>query len=184
MTYPPNENAVAWFARHVFPRVRSAAPEARFFVVGSDPSPQVRALEDMARVHVTGWVPDVRVRLRAATVVVNAVRFGSGTRVKLLEAMAVGAAVVSTTLGAEGLDLRPGVHLEVGDTPEEFARLVRELIADSDRRETLGRQAKELIQGRYSWEIIGAELVANLRRAVARDPNGTLRVEGLRPGQG
>jgi len=140
----------------------------RFFAVGQDPP---KELKDFAardpRVVITGYVTDIRPLVRKSSVYVVPLRVGGGTRLKVLDAMAMGKAMVSTSIGCEGIDLRPGEHLVLADTPEEFAKETVALLADKARRLRLGRAARSLVEERYSWRIIGQKLFDAYREAMA-----------------
>ena len=134
MDYGPNVEAVRYFATDVLPLVRREVPEARFHVVGANPGKEVTELTS-GYVEVHGYVPDVRPYYRGAAVVVVPLLHGGGTRLKVLEAAASGKAVVSTSLGVEGLKFRPGEDLLVADSPGEFADAVVRLCRDEVRRQ-------------------------------------------------
>ncbi len=153
LDYPPNNEGVMTFLRTTFPLVRMRVPDARLIVVGPSPS---RALTGHASadIVVTGRVPDVRPYLAAAAVAVVPLFAGGGTRLKILEAMAMGTPVVSTSIGCEGLDVRHGDHLLVADTPEQFAGAVVQLMTDDDLRLRLSTRARELVCREYDWETI------------------------------
>ncbi len=152
MFYPPNVEGVRWFATEVFPVVRQRVGDARLNVVGSRPPEEIKRLEQPdSGVVVTGYVPDLEPILRRCGVMVVPVRSGSGMRVKILEAFARGIPVVSTSIGVEGIDARPGEHLLVADTPEEFAEAVVQVLREPARAARLARAARELVEGRYDW---------------------------------
>jgi polysaccharide biosynthesis protein PslH len=152
MFYPPNVEGVEWFGRAVWPTVARQAPAARFFVVGARPPASIR---DLARsggsIVVTGYVGDLEPILSRSAVLVVPLRVGSGMRVKILEALARGLPVVSTTLGVEGIDVVPGMHLLVADQPDEFARAVIRLLTERDLAERLARSGRTLVENRYDW---------------------------------
>lgn len=155
MDFRPNVDGVAWFVHDVWGRVRAARPTARLRIVGRDPSPRVAALDDpMTGIEVTGAVPDVRPHLAAAGVVVVPLRVGGGTRLKVLEAMAMGKAVAATSLAVEGLDLVPGREVVVADTPPDLAAAVLRLAADPAERRALGRAARERVMRDYRWSTL------------------------------
>jgi glycosyltransferase involved in cell wall biosynthesis len=157
MDYAPNVEAMSNFAREVLPLVRHDAPAARLHIVGTRPKAEVLALAgDDVVVH--GFVPDIRPYFRKAAVVVAPLLHGGGTRIKILEAAACGKAVVSTTLGAEGLDLRPGRDLVLADTAHVFAAEVVHLLNDPARRARLGRSARAAALA-YDWVGIGSQLL-------------------------
>ena len=152
MFYPPNAEGVHWFASEVYPLIRRELPGVCFYVVGSRPP---RRIAELARrdggVIVTGYVSDLSPVLRESGVVVVPVRSGSGMRVKILEAFARGLPVVSTTVGAEGIDVRDGEHLLTADEPEAFARAVITVLTEPDRSAALAQAARELVEARYDW---------------------------------
>src|SRR5208282_1666566 len=130
MDWEPNIDAVAYFCQEVFPMVRAEFPSAVFQIVGRNPHPRVQQLGSQS-VQVTGTVPSVADYLRDATVVVVPLRIGGGTRLKIYEAMAMGKAVVSTSIGAEGLDVRSGRDLILADDPAAFAEAILSLLRDA-----------------------------------------------------
>ncbi|MCW5981785.1 MAG: glycosyltransferase [Bryobacteraceae bacterium] len=164
MDWMPNEDAALYFARDVFPLVRREVPQARFWAVGRNPSAAIRGLDDGAAVRVTGSVEDIRPYLDRAWVYVMPMRSGSGTRLKIFEAMAAGKAVVSTPMGAEGLPVADGEHLLLAESPAEFARATVGLLKDPDLRRRLGAAARRLTEGRFSWAAATAEFEAILCR--------------------
>ena len=153
--YPhdPNRDAVVWFHSNIWPRVRERAPEALFYVVGKDPTPD---LLDIARrdpsVIVTGTVEDVRPYFERSKVFVNPVRIGGGFRGKILEAMSMGLPIVTTSLGAEGVDAESGRDMIIADDPVEFADAVVRLLDDEGMCEFLGERAREMAVECFSWE--------------------------------
>lgn len=163
MDWEPNVDGVEYFCREVWPGVSESVPEARFRVVGRDPHPRVRRLASET-VEVTGTVPSVVEHLREADVVVVPLRVGGGTRLKIFEAMAVGKAVVSTTVGAEGLDVTHGEDILLADDAASFAESVKSLLRDVSRRESLGRAAAALA-ARYDWSVIARRFEDVLARA-------------------
>jgi polysaccharide biosynthesis protein PslH len=152
--YGPNVDAIKYFSREVWPRIRREEPRAKFLVVGRQPSPEVMRLHDNQSVTVIGPVPDVGPYYRQAAVVVAPIRFGGGTRIKILEALGHRKAVVSTTLGAEGLDVQHGKHLLIADTPAGFAQACASLLRDSAARRRLGEGGFALVQEQYQWSSI------------------------------
>jgi sugar transferase (PEP-CTERM/EpsH1 system associated) len=154
MDFRPNVDAVLWFARQVLPLVRRESPATRFWVVGKDPHPRLAPLADEPGVVLTGWVEDVRPYIDAAGLYVIPLRIGGGTRLKVLEAMAMGKAIVSTALGCEGFDLVPDQELVVADEPAAFARAILDLLGNPDLRGRLGRAARRFAGARYDWRMI------------------------------
>jgi glycosyltransferase involved in cell wall biosynthesis len=137
----------------VWPKLKIRRPNLKFYVVGPGVAPEI---EDLAKrdasIIVTGEVDDIRPYLQKAKVFVCPVRLGSGLRVKLLEAMAAGVPVVSTTLGAEGIPLHTGENCMLADKPEIMAENIEMLLSDEDLRKAIARQARTLVQDRFSWE--------------------------------
>jgi glycosyltransferase involved in cell wall biosynthesis len=165
MDWLPNEDAMLWFAREILPRVRRHEPSASLAIVGRMPTAAVRRLGAEAGIEVTGRVEDVRPHVAAAPVYVVPLRVGGGTRLKIFEAMAMGKAIVSTTIGAEGLPVRAGEHLLIADTPAEFADAVLRLLRDGRERRRLGSAARSLVVERYDWSAAARVLEASLLRA-------------------
>jgi glycosyltransferase involved in cell wall biosynthesis len=154
MDFRPNVDAMLWFCGEILPRICAEIPDARLYIVGQRPSPAVQALAQLPGVTVTGFVPDVRPYIAATDVYVVPMRMGGGTRLKVLEAMVMGRAVVSTALGCEGYGLTPSKEVEVADDPAAFARSVVTLLRDGSRRAALGAQARDFAVSRYDWSRI------------------------------
>lgn len=159
MGYRPNIDAAAWFAEEILGPVRAHVPEARFFVVGSSPHPRLDPLRERDDVKITGWVPEVNPFLHAAAVYVVPMRMGSGTRLKVLQAMAAGKAVVSTTMGAQGLHARDGVELRLADSAEAFAKAVADLLRSPEQRAALGAAGAQYVRENYDWSVIAPRLL-------------------------
>jgi glycosyltransferase involved in cell wall biosynthesis len=152
MFYPPNVEGVLWFARDVFPIVRARVPETAFSIVGSRPPSEIRKLAGPARgIEVPGYVSNLTPLVEGARVLVVPVRAGSGMRVKILEAFARGVPVVSTTVGAEGIDAVAGEHLLIADDPNAFADAVVSVLNDLDYANALASAGRTLAERRYDW---------------------------------
>ncbi len=151
--YAPNVDAVRHFHADVLPALGRDVPEARFHVVGKDPLPEVAALHDAATV-VHGAVPDVTPHYESAALVVAPIRLGSGTRLKVLEALGHGKALVATSTAVEGLDLRPGVDFEQADDPAAFAAACALLLRAPETRHRLGEAGRRRVYERYHWSAI------------------------------
>ncbi len=158
--HPPNVDAACWLAREILPLVRARRPGVHLSIVGADPPHAVRALAS-DRVTVTGFVPDVEPFLARAAVVIAPLRTGSGMRVKLLQALARGKAVVTTPLGAEGLAAAP--PLRMADSASDLAAAVVALLADPETRRGLGHRAREFVAEHHSWPGFAARLAAIYR---------------------
>jgi glycosyltransferase involved in cell wall biosynthesis len=171
MDYAPNRDGILWFASAIWPHILKQAPEARMLVVGRRPDARVRRLErDDARIEVTGEVSEMEPYFERATAVIVPLRSGSGTRLKILDAFASARPVVSTRIGAQGIDVQDGEQLLLGDEPEEFAKQVVRLLGDADLRSRLSANGRQLIDERYHWRAI-AEQYLDVLTAVIR---GTL----------
>jgi polysaccharide biosynthesis protein PslH len=150
LSYPPNVDGVNHFLRDIWPRIAKAHSKARCKIIGGQPPPSLLALSG-PRVEVTGFVQDLRPHLAAAAAVVVPLRQGGGTRLKIVEAMAMGKAIVSTTLGAEGIQAVPGRDILVEDQPANFGDAVNRLLAEPDLAARIGRSARQLAVERYGW---------------------------------
>jgi glycosyltransferase involved in cell wall biosynthesis len=157
MDVPANMDACIFVATEILPRVISQYPGARLYLVGKDPAPAVRRLASN-RVVVTGTVPDVRPFLARAQVVIAPLRGGSGTRLKILEAMAMGKAIVATGIGAEGIEYTPRENLLIADSPESIGAAILDLFGDAGLRSRLGAAGRRLVCERYTWNLLEAKL--------------------------
>ena len=166
MDWYPNEDAILHFVEAILPRVLREVPEASLTVVGRHPSARLRAAAAGRPVRITGGVDDVRPYVAKAGVYVVPLRVGGGTRLKIFEALAMGKAVVSTTVGAEGLPLVTGRHFLRRDDPDEFARAVVALVRDERRRESLGAAGRRLMEERHSWPQVAREFEARCKEVV------------------
>jgi glycosyltransferase involved in cell wall biosynthesis len=151
MDYRPNVDGARWFTEEVLPLVRQRVPSFALTIVGRDPTPEVQALSGQDGVHVTGRVQSTTPFLHEASLAVVPLRAGSGSRLKVLEALAAGTPVVSTSLGVEGLQVDAGRHLLVADGAPAFAAAVADLLADPDRRARMAREGRRLVEERYGW---------------------------------
>jgi polysaccharide biosynthesis protein PslH len=168
MDWEANVDAVEYFCREIWPAVLRAVPAARFRIVGRDPHPRVVKLA-CDSVEVTGTVPSVIDYLKDAAVVVVPLRVGGGTRLKIFEAMAAGRAVVSTSIGAEGLDVTSGRDLILADEEQSFAEAVIALLNDGDGRRALGANAAASA-ARYDWPAIASSFEQILHQAIMPQP--------------
>lgn len=158
MDYHANIDGAVNFARHVWPRVRERYPELTFTIVGKDPAQEVRELTQLPSVEVTGTVDDVRPFYREAIAAVVPLNVGGGSRLKILEAMAAGVPVVSTTLGAEGLEVRHAENILIADTNEQLAEAIINLAENEEQRDELSAAGHALVSSRYEWSSLGAAL--------------------------
>jgi glycosyltransferase involved in cell wall biosynthesis len=163
MNYQPNAAAVSFFVAAIFPLIKRTIAAARFIIAGKSPPASVAALDNGSDVLVHGYVDDKQALLAACTVFVVPIRTGGGTRIKILEAMAAGKPVVSTTIGCEGIEATTGVDILVADSPQAFADACIQLLESAERRAAVGRAGRELVVRRYRWEAIQDEFVAALK---------------------
>lgn len=159
LTYQANDEAMAYFLRQIYPRIKTAIPDATLVITGSTQGVNLDGLPLDESVCLTGWVEDIRQPVAQATICVVPLLQGGGTRLKILEAMALGTPVVATSKGAEGLAAMDGQHLLLADTPEQFADQVIELLNNPQRRQVLARQARQLVEKQYDWREIGQQFV-------------------------
>jgi polysaccharide biosynthesis protein PslH len=164
--YQPNADAVTYFVRRVWPLIRDLEPDATFNIVGADPPEDIVRLGELSGVRVSGSVEDVRPWLRSAAVVVVPLLSGGGTRLKILEAFASGRPVVSTSIGAAGLDVEDDKHLIISDRPTDMAQSVVSLLRNQSLGQTLADNAYQLMQANYRWSTIVDRLYARYQELV------------------
>jgi glycosyltransferase involved in cell wall biosynthesis len=172
-----NVDAVTWFVREILPLVRRERPEARFLIVGSYPPASVRALAEGDRVVVTGFVDRVQDYLARAEVFVAPLRVGGGIKIKVLQALSMERSVVTTPVGADGIDGRDGEHFQVASDPEAFARRVLLALADPTLRKRTGRAGRDLVLERYDWKAIGGRFLGIYKEVLAGKTRGEVRGE-------
>lgn len=168
LNYFPNEDGVLYFLREVWPLIEASHPQARLKIIGQQPTPEIAARRG-PRIEVAGTVDDLRPHLAAAAVSIVPLRLGGGTRFKILESMAMGTPVVSTTLGAEGIDAEPGRHLLLGDEAKAFAASVGRVLDDPQLGARLGREGRALVERSYSWDAAAQALEAFYREILASE---------------
>jgi polysaccharide biosynthesis protein PslH len=169
MDWMPNEDGIQYFVAEILPHIRREIPDAQLLVVGRSPSARVRDLAARdAHIEVTGTVDDIRPYMDRAAVYVVPLRIGGGTRIKIFEAMAEGKAVVSTTIGAEGLPVKNEQNIIIADKPEDFAARVVTLLRDASKRHTLGGAARKLVEENYSWKSVARQFAEVLARVAHR----------------
>ncbi len=168
MAYPPNVDAVQWFTGGILPLVRQVRDDVHFWIVGRKPVAAVKALASDA-IHVTGAVDSVEPYYADSTICVVPLRAGGGTRLKILEAMALGRPVISTSIGCEGLEVTDGENIIIADDEQTFASKILELLADKERRRKIAAGGRKLVEEKYDWDNIAAKMMTIYE---------TLRAEG------
>ncbi|MGB7948933.1 MAG: glycosyltransferase [Candidatus Binatia bacterium] len=153
MDYPPNMDAAAWFCDEVFPALKRRMPELGFKIVGKNPHPQMLELGRRDGVEVTGTVPDIRSYVAGALAVVVPLRSGGGTRHKILQAMAMERPVVSTRVGAEGLEVTPGTDILIANDAERFVEHIDSLAKTPDASNRIGKAGRRLVMEKYDWRV-------------------------------
>jgi glycosyltransferase involved in cell wall biosynthesis len=173
LCYEPNIDALRFFLGSVWPELRRRRPGVRLSVVGREPTPVAAALHDGESVFVHADVPDLAPYYERAAVVIAPIRQGGGTRLKVLEALMKGKALVATAVGAEGLDLRPGTDLELADTPEAIVAACDRLLGDPAGRRRLGARGRERVRECYGWRraVDQAEAALFASRSNGRPPD-------------
>jgi glycosyltransferase involved in cell wall biosynthesis len=163
MGYRPNIDAMTYFCREVLPRIRWAIPNVELWIVGINADAEVQRLAGDG-VHVTGRVEDVTPYYERCAACVVPLRAGSGTRLKIVEAMAFGRPVVSSGIGCDGLDVVDEEHLLIADDPELFAEQSIRVLTDRGLRQALTHNARCLVVNRYDWEVVAEELLQIYRQ--------------------
>lgn len=172
MDYFPNQDAMLYFLDSIFPEIIRLVPQAKLYVVGKNPPSSLRRRASN-NVIITGCVPDVRPYTRKASVYVVPLRMGSGTRLKILEGLAMKKAIVTTTIGCEGIDVTDGINVDVADQPHIFARKVADLFLNRERAKSLGEKGYELVKKRYDWEVV-SDMVESAIQSIVRRHRGPI----------
>jgi glycosyltransferase involved in cell wall biosynthesis len=168
MDWLPNEDGMLYFVREILPRIRQVEPDVTLSIIGRAPTPAVKRLAEENGIEVTGRVDDVRPHVANGAVYVVPLRIGGGTRLKIFEAMAMAKAVVSTTVGAEGLPVTTGQNIMIADEPARFAQAVVHMIRDDGARRRIESAARELVVQKYDWGAVAQDFEDALV-AVRRD---------------
>lgn len=159
ITYHANYDAVAYFIREVLPLIRQRMPQVQFSVTGGTGSIDISDLEAQPGVTFTGYLPSIADAVRRSWAAVVPLRQGGGTRLKILEAMALGTPVISTTKGAEGLDVHPGSDILIADSPTAMANAVCDLLSSPQRRAEIAQAGRALVEKQYDWKMIANSLM-------------------------
>jgi glycosyltransferase involved in cell wall biosynthesis len=178
--YLPNRDGVTWLVDRILPLVRSRRPQVTIRLVGSSPPDTLRTLHGDG-VELVGLVPDVRPELASADLFVAPLRAGAGTRLKILEAFAAGIPVVATSMAAEGIAAVDGTHLVIADDERAFADAMVDLLVDPASRSRMALAARQLVEDRYDWAVIGGRFESMLRDVVTARMQGRDAASGSRP---
>jgi polysaccharide biosynthesis protein PslH len=169
MYWPPNVDSMLYFHTEIWPKIKDRVPNVRLNIVGARPTAAIRALGDVdPAINVAGSVPDVRPYAEDCAAFIVPLRSGSGMRVKILNALAMGLPVVSTTVGAEGIDVTDGENILLADSPEAFAEAVLRLLSEPELGARLGAVGRRLMVERYSWDVVGRLLLAEYEKLLTR----------------
>jgi glycosyltransferase involved in cell wall biosynthesis len=169
MDWMPNVDGMKWFAAEILPLIRQRLPACSVAIVGRTPVPEILEMGRRdQRIQVTGTVPDVRPYLWGSKLSIVPLRIGGGTRLKIYESMAARTPIVSTTIGAEGLEVQSSDNVYLADTPESFANRCVELLTSTDRRAAMAEAAWRMVAEKYSWETVTAEFERILLSARVR----------------
>ena len=169
MTYYPNFDAMLFFLKEIFASIKMEVPDVEFSITGKTENTDLNLLPVFENVHLTGYLDDIQSLVAESEVCVVPLRQGAGTRLKILEAMALGTAVVSTSKGAEGLGLQDNVQLLIRDTPEDFARATISLLKNPDQRKKLEHQARDYVQSNFDWQLIGKEFAEQVGQLMVQN---------------
>jgi polysaccharide biosynthesis protein PslH len=172
MDYYPNQECMFNFCANILPLVQRRRPQTKLKIVGADPSPAVRRLGDLPGVTVTGSVPDVRPHVRESGLMVAPLNIARGTQNKILEAMAMGVPVVTSPLGAAGVDAVAGEHLLVARSPAEYADAILRILDQPEEHERLARAGRQRMLTHHSWETSMHKLDTILDRCLAKQGSG------------
>jgi glycosyltransferase involved in cell wall biosynthesis len=180
MDWLPNEDAILYFVDAILPLIKQQLPAVSLEVVGRSPSRKLQALAETEKsVRLTGWVEDIRPFVARGAACIVPLRIGGGTRLKIFEAMAMKKAVISTSVGAEGLPVSSGENILLADTPNDFADSVVSLLRDPSRRQRLGTAARTLVQENYSWPRVAETFARTLHEAAISFSRGLKSFNGM-----
>jgi len=159
MFYPPNVDGTLWFVEAVYPRIKLGLPDAHLCLVGNRPAPDIRRLAQKdPGIEVTGYVPDLQPYLERSAVLIAPLRFGSGMRVKILDALTWGMPIVSTSLGCQGIAATSGENILIADEADDFADKVVQVIRNRELADHLATNGRRLIEEQYDWQTVYQKL--------------------------
>jgi len=168
INWHPNEDALIFFLKEIYPLIKNKVPEVNFWIVGKGPTEIIKRFAEQDKsITVTGFVDDVRPYMLQSQVFVVPLRIGSGTRLKILEAMAMGKAVVSTTIGCEGLAVKDEENILVADKPDVFAEKVVTLLQNTERTKALESAGRCVVEKEYSWDAIEEKINLGIKDVIA-----------------
>lgn len=168
MDYFPNIDAVLYFHKYIFPKIKEAFEMIKFYIVGISPSKAVRNIENKKNIFVTGFVEDIRYYLNRAKVFVAPLQSGSGVQFKILEAMACSVPVVSTKYGNDGIDAKPGEEIIIANEPKEFESEVINLLKNENKRNYIGNNGRKYVENNFNWKIKTRELESLYKQIIDR----------------
>lgn len=169
MDWLPNDDAMKYFLEQIFPLIREEEPDSKFIIVGRNPSPKLQKIvKNIPNVEATGWVDDTRPYISKSNVFIVPIRIGGGTRMKIYEGMSMAKAIVSTSIGAEGLPLTDKEHIIYADDEQEFAESVVQLLQNKSERKRLGDIARKYVYENFRWEVV-AEVFSKICKSVISD---------------
>jgi len=170
MDWLPNEDAIRYFTEEIMPRIRKQVPDATLTVVGRNPYPALLELSQREpSIIVTGRVDDVRPYMERASAYVVPLRIGGGTRLKIYEAMAMGKAIVSTSIGAEGLPVRDGVEILLQDDPDSFAAAAVRVLTEAETATAIGERAAKRVRESFGWDKVADTFASICEQAINHD---------------
>ena len=173
ISYYPNTEGILWFYKNIWPLIKEKNPQATFCIAGKAPPPEVQAIADSDEsVTATGMVDDMRDYYNKAAVVVVPLRVGGGTRLKILEGMAMSKAIISTSVGAEGIEHTDGEDILLKDTPEDFSNAVVSVMNDTALRQRLEKGGRDLVEAKYDWRAVTDKLSDVFEQAVIKHKAG------------
>jgi polysaccharide biosynthesis protein PslH len=158
LNWQPNIESLTWFLDQVMPKILVSNPDAKLWIIGRNPPPRLIDRYTSDRIEFLGYVDDIQSYMARATVIVAPIQVGSGIRIKILNALAMGKAIVSTSIGCEGISVQPDLDIKIADSPSDFAHAVTSLLNDRRERDFLGNNAKQLIETHYRWEQIALSM--------------------------
>lgn len=181
MDYNPNVDALRWYFSEIHDSLAREVPNLRVLIVGKDPIPEVKGYAQKPGVTVTGGVPDVRPYYKRGWLQIVPLRIGGGTRLKIVESLGIRTPVVSTTIGAQGLDLKHNFDILYADNARDFVAQTARALKDGTLRETLGKNGRASVESRLSWKKLGHDLSQAYERHVPMQNRGASKAQFPEP---